>query len=649
MARHRFIAIDGEGKGNRLVLLAANDSQNHLQEWIEDYTNGLETDQMLEFLWALNETYQGYRFVGFSFTYDVNMILYPILNMRKTMVKRLVERKYVTVRLTDTTSVGVRFYPGKFVVFTEYNSEKGRKKSPTGRSIRIEDTFGFYQQSFVKALEKWDMQDKRALARIEEGKKHRADSFAEMDNKQVLNYCLDECVQLAQLTDKLANAVDSAGIQLTKYIGAGNIAQTYMTKYRLDHHVVHDNAYGDDIQKAIMYAYFGGRSEIYRQGYFREPTHVYDINSAYPAQTLHMPSLRDAKWRKYRGTSSQLAEAVNEIRYGLCYVSWDVGETMPYLVPFPRRMSGGNIRYRSKGKGWYWAAETQAALRHFGDQVTVHEILELEPTVTLRPFAFVEHLAAMRLQAKAAGLPSAQIYKLGLNSLYGKTAQAKRGNRYPQFQSYVWAGMITAGTRAMLLDAIAPNRDKVIACATDGVIFTEDVELECGNGLGQWEHKTYDELLYIQAGVYFCNGRGINKTRGHILADLHYPEILKGWLEYGPNFEYSYTSRRFVGMGLANHLNNYELWCEWIDFPRTLRARPAGKIPETGVRYFNGKDDYELTFQHTEETYRLRCVPGRRDEDTHSVMFTKFDIKDTAARTIDAFIAKEQPAIPTLF
>ena len=642
-----FISVDGEGQGDKLVLLAANDSTNHIQDYVENYKDGLSTLECLRFLWELKEDYPDGKFIGFSFTYDVNMILYPILRLRKPMVRRLVERKYVKVQLEDRmTSVAVRFYPGKFVTFTEYMDNE------PGRRIEIQDTFGFYQQSFVKALDKWDMSDREAIARIEQGKQHRADEFARMNRRQVRRYCLDECAQLSKLTDKLKNAINSAGIDLKRYIGAGAIAQTYMTKYQVNNHVRHDNEYGKEIQDAIMYAYFGGRSEIYRQGYFRDPTYVYDINSAYPAQTLTLPSLRYSMWREYRGTDSSLKAAVlsGEIPYGLCYCSWDMGETMPVLVPFPKRMPNGNIRYRYRGWGWYWISETQAALRHFPDNVTVHKLYAFEPHSQVKPFAFVEHLSQMRLQAKANGLPSNIVYKLGLNSLYGKTAQAKRGSKYPAYQSYVWAGMITAGTRAQLLDVIAPNVDKVIACATDGVIFASDPNIQQGEGLGEWERKMYDELLYLQAGVYFSNGHGVSKTRGHILADIHYQTILDGWLSEGPNFEYPYTSRRFVGMGLANHLNDFNLWCNWIDFPRTMRCKPPGKIPETTIRYYSDATDKLWDFEHTSETYQLRCMPEMRGEPTQSTMFSKFDIKPKSTFNIDDYlVAKEQPAIPSLF
>jgi len=168
----QFIGVDGEGSGDRLTLLAASDGTGKIQHYVENYTqDGLSTEDCVQFLWWLKRRYPKYKFIGFSFTYDVNMILYPLLCRRKPMVKRLHERKYVRVQLNSITKLAVRFYPGKFVVFTELD----QNGNATGTNIQIEDTFGFYQQAFVKALTTWEMSDNVALERIAEGKLHRAD------------------------------------------------------------------------------------------------------------------------------------------------------------------------------------------------------------------------------------------------------------------------------------------------------------------------------------------------------------------------------------------------------------------------------------------------------------------------------------------
>src|SRR5690242_3942042 len=182
MSNPYFVAIDGEGHGNQLVLLAASDFLGD-QSYVEEYDGGLTTLQMMEWLWLLKETFPNAKFVGFAFDYDVNMILHPLLWNRPTMVRRLVEKKTLTVKLDETRSLNIRYYPRKFVVFSEVFG-KGNERT-FGRFIRIEDTFGFYQSSFVKALVKWSMPDKQALERIEKGKAHRPSEFAEMNREEV--------------------------------------------------------------------------------------------------------------------------------------------------------------------------------------------------------------------------------------------------------------------------------------------------------------------------------------------------------------------------------------------------------------------------------------------------------------------------------
>jgi len=82
------------------------------------------------------------------------------------------------------------------------------------------------------------------------------------------------------------------------------------------------------------------------------------------------------------------------------------------------------------------------------------------------------------------------VAKLGINGCYGKTAQGKgsidttiNGTKYrvksPVYQCPVWAGMITAKCRAMLLDGIAAAKDRrnVICLATDGILSLEPLTL----------------------------------------------------------------------------------------------------------------------------------------------------------------------------
>ena len=660
-----FISLDGEGIGDKFVLLCAANTDGSVKRSIEDEA-GLDTKQCIDFLLQLSEDYEDAHFIGFSFSYDVNMILYPLLSKTIGYAKHLATNKRLRFQLEPKRHIEVRIFGRKMTTIREYIKSYDGKKS-TGRSIKIDDVFGFYQSSFLKALQKEGMATDEIMERIEAGKQHRAGGFDGMISDEVKQYCFDECMSLSQMVDKLANAIKSAGLQnFQHYHGAGAIAQAFMRKYHLERHVIHDETFGSEIANVIRHAYFGGRTDCFKQGYFTTPTVQYDINSAYPTETLQLPSLAGGSWVEYKGASDKLEAKLAELPYALVHVSWDIGAPTAEnnLVPFPVRFADGTVHYLHNAVGWYWTVEVMAALRHFPTSLKIDKILAFIPkNIHTQPFSFVDQIAKLRFQAKAAGLASEKVYKLGMNSLYGKCAQKQYGARTPQFQSLVWAGLITAGTRAKILDMTAPYKQYVIAIATDGVIYASDPQLPTGTQLGELDKKTYGELLYLQPGVYFIDGaQGTPKTRGHLLADLNYDYMLDQWLEYGPNMEYEYVSRRFVAMGLANHWNRWNDWCQWIDFPRTVRCRIRDKLPANvdlkydPTRYpSNGGIFYPLTIHDGRPIYDLYTIPKRRLLGFHSLPYTgsKAEIADSfifnTPSLLHDFVAATQPAIPTLF
>jgi hypothetical protein len=90
--------------------------------------------------------------------------------------------------------------------------------------------------------------------------------------------------------------------------------------------------------------------------------------------------------------------------------------------------------------------------------------------------------------------------KLGLNSLYGKMAQRSGRGPYPDPVS---AGLITAITRAKLIEAISQAPEAIVMVATDAVFSTRPLALDVGEGLGQWEEKIWPDLFIAQPGVYW--------------------------------------------------------------------------------------------------------------------------------------------------
>jgi hypothetical protein len=99
-----------------------------------------------------------------------------------------------------------------------------------------------------------------------------------------------------------------------------------------------------------------------------------------------------------------------------------------------------------------------------------------------------------------------------MNSIYGKLAQSIGK---PKFQNWIWAGMITSGTRAMILDFIGLHKDRnnVLAIATDGIYTRERIvppkprdtgTFHLKKPLGGWEEKIYPRgMFFARPGIYW--------------------------------------------------------------------------------------------------------------------------------------------------
>jgi hypothetical protein len=76
----------------------------------------------------------------------------------------------------------------------------------------------------------------------------------------------------------------------------------------------------------------------------------------------------------------------------------------------------------------------------------------------------------------------------------------------PKYANAVYASLITAGCRCMILDAIAthPLRTEAVMIATDGIYFTAPHPgLPLSNQLGDWETKSLNNLMLFKPGTYW--------------------------------------------------------------------------------------------------------------------------------------------------
>ena len=102
------------------------------------------------------------------------------------------------------------------------------------------------------------------------------------------------------------------------------------------------------------------------------------------------------------------------------------------------------------------------------------------------------------------------VLKLAGNSVYGKLAQSIG---YAPWANPVWAGLITAGCRAQLIDAYSQAPDECYMLATDGIFMGTKLDLPVSKELGEWEETIHpDGMFIVQPGVYYLNDEV--KTRG---------------------------------------------------------------------------------------------------------------------------------------
>lgn len=549
----KFVAIDGESfgdeeTGEEIYFLMADSTGETLYR-----PSGISTVEALDFICDSKARNPKAVFVAFGLNYDVNMML------RDLTVEQLQELWLNTKVMIgeEPNRYHLEWIPSKrFIISREKDDSR----------VDVQDVFGFFQASFVKSLEAWDIPDPDGF--IAHMKAERG-QFKLKYIAEITRYCVGECELLVRLCDKLAASLYEADLKPRSWIGAGSVAAALLRKQKVHEAKPDEREYSDAMQEAIYCAYFGGRVEIFLQGVMANVVN-YDIRSAYPAEAMGLPDLHGS-WRKTTSYDP-------DVRFALWLVEWNVGDEA-LLTPFPWRHKK-EIYYPTNGKGWYHAKEVRTAIAVFGDAIKVRKGYVFTPETDARPFAFIREVYETRNEAKRLGLASEKAFKLGLNAMYGKLAQGDYGRRIPPFRSYLWAGAITAGTRAKMLDIASLAPDTVISMATDGIMFSGDPGVEESDYLGGWERGEYQELFVAQAGIYWAmkDGEEVQRSRGFFLKEIDFPDLKRGWLEVGPYYVQESDSHRFHGLGSCILHGNMERWRRWIDGKRHLKLYPSRKF-----------------------------------------------------------------------
>jgi hypothetical protein len=634
-----IVAVDSEGYNgldgkHRLDLVAAAGDN-----WTDHKHNEeqLTPEEIFEFLLSLPEKYGKALYFIYSGSYDATMWLkqLPEWAIKRWRLKKIVRWGHYLIKWIPRREFILYDIRSLKITIIKRGKKAGEKRREFTRRIHIYDVFGFFQMSFVKALEDWKVTDQNTIDRIAKMKGQRG-KFSEVENAKILEYCLEECQLLVKLGNAFRKACVEANIKPQHWYGAGALAATLMRQYGIKNHI----SEAPEASPYIKRAYFGGRTEISYQGRLPRGGWQYDINSAYPTAMCDLPSLTNASWKIGLNSST----GFDKYYFSIWHIKWNChGKEWG---PFPWRHQDGRIFYPDTGEGFYHKIEIDAALKLYPDcDFEILDGIAVVPNDDIKPFKFIAERAAYRLKLKTDGDPANKPLKLGLNSLYGKTAQTIGEN--PPYQCFFWAGYTTAATRAKLLDAIRCCNGHIYSVATDGLISSIQIdELIVGTTLGTWERTKIMEGILIRPGVYKWRDNSNNPekewhygTRGFQRDELLWETIEHEWdianLLLFPAVEYKVT--RFIGItqALARGTKWRDYLGEWIQQTRNLSFKPTWSTREWD---FTGAKPGQIDWL----PLKLVCNCNHQYFEGPSAMYSRLNEEDTEeGRTL--LIDADQP------
>lgn len=608
-----FVGCDGEGAKDadgrsRYVLFRMGDRELH-----RDGAR-LETPELLQFI--VDHPDPDAILVGFFFEYDVSNILRDVPATRSpdkpdipSRLERLLQvdlqaakgaanpyekSGWTSLKFEGFPEFGVKYIPRNFLKvcrlerFYDHKNKRWAHRAATGSTRTIYDTQGFFQSSFVKALELWGI-GKAHLPVIAAMKADRS-TFQGLTDR-VRKYCAIECDLLAEMMDAFRDQCIATGMVPTTWNGAGKIASALLKQHDAITAKQLDQVTPPDVLDLAHAAYYGGRFETTWVG--RLPaTWEHDINSAYPAAMLDLPCLRHGTWHKTTGKRLKKSRDLFVARVAFTH------PPKQFLCGLPFRSKQGRLSWPRQGNGVYWSPEIRSAER-LGAKVTYKGGWRFVAKCDCKPYEFVRDLYELRRQIgkSVRGIP----IKLGLNSIYGKKAQ-RIGK--PTFANPIEAGLITAMTRAKINDAIIAAGDprRVVMIATDGVYSIRGPikGLPIGEALGQWEVKKFASLFIVRPGLYWPPDKlaGVKarklKTRG--LSPKFFEPLIpvfeKMWdhwiVKPSPNTVpvVAVPIETFIGVRLAMRLNDPTQSCQWIK--RDVNCKFSWIDKRAGIRRVNG-------------------------------------------------------------
>lgn len=469
-----FIGVSIETVRNRIVLVGTSAGPKLWQDG-----RPLSADQVIAFLQSLYNLrrWQGYEkarliFVSYASTRDIELLIQDFDPKDKDA---LFAGDYIF------TAEGYRLQmrQGKSLSVFEVD-----KRGKAHKGVTLYDTYTFFRKPLPRIARTYLGECPPALERDTSAAPWRLNA-----NNDLTAYNAVEVQVIADLARRLDKSFQRINVNLEKFYGPSAVANTLLYKWdaRKQFRAMTEDNTPTHLWRAVSRAFYGGRMETPKVGTVYG-VHEYDLNGAYGFAA----SLLGQAWGRWQYTREYTKDP---------FSVWFVEYRLPpsaYIGVLPHRLVTNAQVFRRSGRGYYWQPEVDALMRQYPNHVKVH-FGYIQPYKRVRFGANIEQLYDARLRLQAEGDPVEKILKLVIASFYGKFSQTIGRASY---HFLPWAGWITSYVRAMLLQAIAGNEEKVVAFAQDAIHTNAPLDLPLSNALGAWKLKTYAKGLYLENGIY---------------------------------------------------------------------------------------------------------------------------------------------------
>jgi hypothetical protein len=617
-----FLAIDGEGGGtdalgrqNYFLLIASGQTSG--EEYVlHRQGKHLLTRDSLERILSLPTDR---KLVAYGFGYDVTQILRGVQapTLRQILNPRQGKNGPCYTYWGD---YAIAYQQGQYFRVARVDRSGPKPAVVKGSCRTVNETLGFFQCSFVKAISDWNIGTVEDRCVIDENKTRR-NEFSELTD-EIIEYCKLECRYLAMLMTEFRKVCSEAGISPQEWRGAGWLASALLKKHSVPKRPLTAReaaalaerppsknpkpreprrpARDPKFEIAASAAFCGNRAEVSALGYIPGPIYQYDKRSAHPAAMPHLPCPLHTQW-EHRPRANRLPD------HGIYLAKVSFSHPDGPWCGLTFRKSG--LFWPLQGTTWSWSPEIVEAQRNLHADIILRDLWVAHRECDCRPFEWVKDVYGerLRLGSETRGYP----LKIALASLYGKSAQ--RCGRGP-YHDVVSAGLITSTTRASLLEALGQKPRSVVMLAADSAFSRERLPLDIGEGLGQWQEKVWPDLFIAQSGVYWSPSdlNLLVKSRGAPRSIIggaahRFREVFAEWLDLlrGPGAmdrvlaerlipSVPVTVRVFIGCRLALARGKPWLAGRWEDITRKLSFEWETRRDPMRIRVSD--ESYILTF-----------------------------------------------------